>query len=545
MSSKATTCSSAWTSVAGASPAAMRQKMQAMRAPSPRRRRLTRAPRPNYHPRLASARGKRSPSQRFAPVAPANRGSLDACHEIMSDSNTANPTAATATVDAPTTETPFDIRTAPIPSYASLVQARAAVFQTRRAAEAFARVIDALGSTGEEGRRKGLGAWMLGRYEHAVALLAPHGKDDVASFTRGHALMSLGRPREALAIFERLSSAYPKEPRPRGAKIEARVEAELLESGPEAALAKLEAELAAAPADFAASAEGEYALGRACELRRDHERALDHYAAARHADPTHRANLFHLAHLAERCGLDELALDAYRALATLLPIDKNVLFNLGVLYEDLGRDQDAAACYDVVVRNAPTDLRARLYLQDARSGMDMYYDEDLERKEDRLNQILRTPITDFELSVRARNCLNKMNIVTLGDLVKLSEQELLSYKNFGETSLNEIKEILNSKGLRLGMRHEEAVASIEAHVRPKATTEGADVLSKPISELDLSIRARRTVENLGCLTLGDVIQHTEPELLQMPNFGQTSLQELKRKLAEHGLALGEKSPKPT
>jgi DNA-directed RNA polymerase subunit alpha len=174
----------------------------------------------------------------------------------------------------------------------------------------------------------------------------------------------------------------------------------------------------------------------------------------------------------------------------------------------------------------------------------MYYDEDLERKEDRLNQILRTPITDFELSVRARNCLNKMNIVTLGDLVKLSEQELLSYKNFGETSLNEIKEILNSKGLRLGMRHEEAVASIEAHVRPKATTEGADVLSKPISELDLSIRARRTVENLGCLTLGDVIQHTEPELLQMPNFGQTSLQELKRKLAEHGLALGEKSPKP-
>ena len=53
--------------------------------------------------------------------------------------------------------------------------------------------------------------------------------------------------------------------------------------------------------------------------------------------------------------------------------------------------------------------------------MEMYYDEDLERKEDRLNQILRIPITDFELSVRARNCLNKMDILTLGDLVKKTE----------------------------------------------------------------------------------------------------------------------------
>jgi DNA-directed RNA polymerase subunit alpha len=172
--------------------------------------------------------------------------------------------------------------------------------------------------------------------------------------------------------------------------------------------------------------------------------------------------------------------------------------------------------------------------------MDMYYDEDLERKEDRLNQILRTPITDFELSVRARNCLNKMNIVTLGDLVKLTEQELLSYKNFGETSLNEIKEILSSKNLRLGMAHHEAVASIEAATRPRATGENADVLNRPISDLDLSIRARRTVENLGCLTVGDITQHTEDELLSMPNFGVTSLQELKRKLSEMGLKLSDK-----
>jgi DNA-directed RNA polymerase subunit alpha len=178
-----------------------------------------------------------------------------------------------------------------------------------------------------------------------------------------------------------------------------------------------------------------------------------------------------------------------------------------------------------------------MYLADARAAMNMYYDEDLEKKEDRLNQILRIPITDFELSVRARNCLNKMQITTLGDLVQKTEQELLSYKNFGETSLTEIKEILHSKGLRLGMPREEAGASIEAHARRMQTGDRSDVMNKPILELSLSIRARRTVETLGCLTVGDITKHSAEELLGMPNFGQTSLQELRSKLNELGLKL--------
>ena len=74
-------------------------------------------------------------------------------------------------------------------------------------------------------------------------------------------------------------------------------------------------------------------------------------------------------------------------------------------------------------------------------------------------------------------------------------------------------------------------------VQPVNTGENAETLNKPISELKLSIRARRTVENLGCLTLGDVTQHGEDELLAMPNFGVTSLMELKNKLAEFGLKL--------
>ena len=53
----------------------------------------------------------------------------------------------------------------------------------------------------------------------------------------------------------------------------------------------------------------------------------------------------------------------------------------------------------------------------------------------------------------------------------------------------------------------------------------------------LAAAARRTVETLGCLTVGDITKHSADELLGMPNFGQTSLQELRAKLAELGLKL--------
>jgi DNA-directed RNA polymerase subunit alpha len=340
-----------------------------------------------------------------------------------------------------------------------------------------------------------------------------------------------------MPIFERLSKAYPDEPRPRGGFLEARLEADLAQGDEEKALTRLEEGTKSAPPAFASSAEMRYLQGRAAELARDWDSALAHYEAARALDPSHRSNLFRMAYTAERTGNDEDALTCYQALAQLLPIDRNVIVNMGVLLEDLGRDQDAAACFDTAMKAAPGDRRLRIYLEDARSATTMYYDEDMERKEDRLNQILRIPITDFELSVRARNCLNKMNILTLGDLVRQTETELLSYKNFGETSLGEIKEILASKGLRLGMAREEAVASIESARRRYATGENAEVLNKPVTELELSIRARRTVEAMGCLTVGDIIQHTEDELLSMPNFGVTSLQELRQKLADLNLKL--------
>lgn len=78
-------------------------------------------------------------------------------------------------------------------------------------------------------------------------------------------------------------------------------------------------------------------------------------------------------------------------------------------------------------------------------------DEDKER----IRGLLKMPVDEIELSVRAANCLKNANIGTLGDLVSKTEQEMLKYKNFGRKSLNEIIEKIGRMGLNLGMDIEE------------------------------------------------------------------------------------------
>jgi len=141
--------------------------------------------------------------------------------------------------------------------------------------------------------------------------------------------------------------------------------------------------------------------------------------------------------------------------------------------------------------------------------------------------------------VRSRNCLKQMNINNLGDLLKITEAKLLAYKNFGETSLNEIKAMLSQKGLRLGQLVEErpvATAAPSGH-QPLLTAGDANLLNRNVAELELSVRSRKCLQRLGVLTLQDLIQHSEPELLSIKNFGQTSLDEIKKRLAELGLSL--------
>jgi len=71
-----------------------------------------------------------------------------------------------------------------------------------------------------------------------------------------------------------------------------------------------------------------------------------------------------------------------------------------------------------------------------------------------IDPILLRPVDDLELTVRSANCLKAENIYYIGDLIKRNENELLKTPNLGRKSLNEIKEVLASRGLTLGMRLE-------------------------------------------------------------------------------------------
>ncbi len=81
-------------------------------------------------------------------------------------------------------------------------------------------------------------------------------------------------------------------------------------------------------------------------------------------------------------------------------------------------------------------------------------EEELEmtKEEVVLYEKLRLPISELELSVRSSNCLREAGIRIIADLVKKTEDEMLSFKNFGKKSLTEIKELLMGMGLTLGMQ---------------------------------------------------------------------------------------------
>jgi len=77
-----------------------------------------------------------------------------------------------------------------------------------------------------------------------------------------------------------------------------------------------------------------------------------------------------------------------------------------------------------------------------------------ERKTAQVDPILLRPVDDLELTVRSANCLKAENIYYIGDLIQRTETELLKTPNLGRKSLNEIKEVLASRGLTLGMKLE-------------------------------------------------------------------------------------------
>jgi DNA-directed RNA polymerase subunit alpha len=82
------------------------------------------------------------------------------------------------------------------------------------------------------------------------------------------------------------------------------------------------------------------------------------------------------------------------------------------------------------------------------------FDAPAQRSSQQFDPILLRPVDELELTVRSANCLKAENIYYIGDLIQRTENELLKTPNLGRKSLNEIKELLASRGLTLGMRLE-------------------------------------------------------------------------------------------
>jgi DNA-directed RNA polymerase subunit alpha len=285
-------------------------------------------------------------------------------------------------------------------------------------------------------------------------------------------------------------------------------------------------------------AEYHYQLGMLHDANGRREESMEEFERAISLDSNHARALFGLAYACDLYGDEEQAIEYYQRCLESGTIYVSALLNLAVLYEDAGNFDEAYDCIYQVLMTHPNHERARLYLKDVSSSLTMYYDEDQERRVDRRNQVLQIPISDFELSVRSRNCLRKMNIRYLADLLKVTEAELLAYKNFGETSLQEIKVILNSKGLRLGQLledHNNARAQAEEEIDEEQVDD--ELLSATVGELGLSVRARKCLQRLNLNTIGELTQRTEAELLGCKNFGITSLDEIKKSLTDKGLTL--------
>jgi DNA-directed RNA polymerase subunit alpha len=380
--------------------------------------------------------------------------------------------------------------------------------------------------------RLGVGEVLLGRYQSGLDHLKKAGDVGLAHFHRGIAFENLQQWNEAAAAFAAAAKAGYDAPT-----------AELHRAGALRRAGKVDdAQKILNSLKNLAGQSAEYHYQRGSILANEGEltQASAEFEKALALDRDHTGALFELAYINDLYGNDETAVDYYTRCTQRPPVPLAALINLGILYEDEMRFREAEQCYRRVLSYDPNHLRARLFFRDCRASKDMYYDEEAERGYTVLKQLLEIPVTDFELSVRSRNCLRKMNIRTLGDLTRTTEAALLASKNFGETSLSEIKEMMSSKNLRLGMAlegGERVASSFQSEPIEELTQEEKALLAKPISDLNLSVRARKCMNKLGIQTVGELIVHTGDELMECKNFGVTSLNEVREKLAELGLKL--------
>lgn len=408
------------------------------------------------------------------------------------------------------------------------------VHASLRERERFEELVAARTSQRTEPLRLALGYFLLDQFSKAIELIAAAPDNRIRRYYQAKIELGLRRFDDAIKNFQRAAKHGWDE-----FDIELQIADAQVRAGDLASAAALLKKHAGRGTEVA---NWHYVSGLVAEWSNDWQTAMEHYDRALALDPNHAQALFRAARLLDLRGNEEEAVELYERLALHPRAQLNALLNLSVVYEDMGLYDEAIQCLQRVITSHPEHFRAHMFLKDCESSRQMVIDEGVERRADSRNRLLATPISELDLGVRTRNVLKKMGINTLGELLRVSEPELMAYKNFGDTSLQEIKTVLARRNLHLGQHPDEIdVATVAAAPPPTPKVNvppGSEaVLTKAVSELELSVRARRCLQRLNIVTLQDLIQKSESELLATRNFGQTSLTEIKSRLAEFGLSL--------
>ncbi len=375
----------------------------------------------------------------------------------------------------------------------------------------------------------GITCYLLARHTTASGYLAQVTNDGLAEYYHALALMAMAEFEDAFRKFGE-AAQHGMDP----------MQCHLLSVGAIRLCGRLdEAEALLRSTGREGTTRAEYSYQWGCLLadRGDTYGAIEYFERAVDMDPRASGALFRLAGQNNVMGNDEVAITLYEQSLSKPPFFLGALMNLGLLYEDKENYAAAAFCFKRVLEIYPNHERAKLYLKDIEASGDMYYDEEAFRRDREMAQTLETPITDFELSARSRNCLENADIHTLGDLARVSEQELLAGKNFGETSLREVRIILEARGLRIGQNVYQEKQSPAFYDTDDLSPEERELREQPVAHLDLSVRARKCLARLGITSVRELVVKSADELLSVRNFGVTSLNEIRARLADHELSL--------
>ncbi len=262
------------------------------------------------------------------------------------------------------------------------------------------------------------------------------------------------------------------------------------------------------------------------------------YERAVATDPRHPGALFGLALESDRRGDDERALELCERAVQGYPTHVGSLLNLGLMYEDRLRVRVGPGLLSADTRQLPVRSASPVVLQDAAASGDMFFDEEAQKRNERIESGARHPGDGFRV---------------------VGAQPQLPAENGGADAGRSDPHLRTRIALEQEFRRDVAhrnprhaalptgwtwACYVDRRAEPEVPVDLSDlspdeqaVLERPIADLNLSVRARKCMVRLGMSTLGELVRKTGDDLLECKNFGVTSLNEVREKLTQLNLKL--------